>query len=40
MCGYEYTSKLQRMFLDVNVSKGLNDKFKQHLSSTENLDCK
>ena len=27
-CGYEYTSKLQRMFTDVNVSKDLNDEFK------------
>jgi len=38
MCGYEYTSKLQRMFLDINVSKDLNDKFKKHLATTENLD--
>jgi cullin 1 len=35
MCGYEYTNKLQRMFLDMNVSKDLNDKFKRHLTSTE-----
>ena len=38
MCGYEYTNKLQRMFLDMNVSKDLNDKFKRHLATTENLD--
>lgn len=38
MCGYEYTNKLQRMFLDMNVSKDLNDKFKRHLQTTENLD--
>jgi len=38
MCGYEYTNKLQRMFLDINVSKDLNDKFKAHLSTTEILD--
>lgn len=35
MCGYEYTNKLQRMFLDVSVSKDLNDNFKE---KTENLD--
>jgi cullin 1 len=29
-CGFEYTSKLQRMFLDVGVSKDLNEKFKKH----------
>merc|ERR1719427_1205023 len=38
MCGYEYTNKLQRMFVDMNVSKDLNDKFKRHLESTENLN--
>lgn len=38
MCGWEYTNKLQRMFVDMNVSKDLNDKFKRHLISTENLD--
>lgn len=38
MCGYEYTNKLQRMFVDVNVSKDLNDKFKTHLSTREGLD--
>ena len=37
MCGYEYTNKLQRMFLDVSVSKDLNDNFKE---KTENLDSK
>jgi len=35
MCGYEYTNKLQRMFLDVSVSKDLNDNFKE---KAENLD--
>ncbi|XP_065666158.1 cullin-1-like isoform X2 [Hydra vulgaris] len=38
MCGYEYTIKLQRMFQDMNVSKDLNDKFKRHVSSQENVD--
>ena len=37
MCGYEYTNKLQRMFLDVSVSKDLNDNFKE---KAENLDSK
>jgi len=40
-CGFEYTSKLQRMFQDMNLSKDLNDRFKQHiLGSQEQLDCK
>lgn len=30
-CGYEYTSKLQRMFNDIGVSKDLNSKFREHL---------
>ncbi|XP_015789289.1 cullin-1 [Tetranychus urticae] len=38
-CGYEYTSKLQRMFQDIGVSKGLNEQFQQHLkNSKESLD--
>jgi len=38
-CGFEYTSKLQRMFQDVGVSKDLNEHFKKHLDGTgENLD--
>jgi len=28
-CGYEYTSKLQRMFTDMSLSAGLNSKFNQ-----------
>ena len=36
-CGFEYTSKLQRMFLDVGVSKDLNETFKKHLETTQNL---
>lgn len=39
-CGFEYTSKLQRMFQDIGVSKDLNDKFKAHLANTGPLDCK
>ena len=27
-CGFEYTSKLQRMFTDMSISKDLNDDFK------------
>ncbi|KDN52065.1 Cullin-domain-containing protein [Tilletiaria anomala UBC 951] len=30
-CGYEYTSGLQRMFQDVNISKELNEEFKDLL---------
>ena len=40
-CGYEYVSKLQRMFQDVGLSKELNEKFRKDLSSsstTLNLD--
>jgi len=38
-CGFEYTSKLQRMFQDVGVSKDLNEHFKQHLTtSNDSLD--
>ena len=38
-CGFEYTSKLQRMFQDVGLSKDLNDAFKKRLASSgEPLD--
>ena len=38
-CGFEYTSKLQRMFQDVGVSKDLNEEFRKHLvNSNEPLD--
>ncbi|RXG56479.1 Cullin-1 [Armadillidium vulgare] len=30
-CGFEYTSKLQRMFQDIGVSKDLNDKFSKDI---------
>lgn len=36
-CGFEYTSKLQRMFQDIGVSKDLNEQLKGHLK-TEPLD--
>lgn len=29
-CGYDYTSKLQRMFTDIGISKDLNEQFKAH----------
>lgn len=32
VCGFEFTSKLQRMFQDVHLSKDLNDQFKYVLS--------
>lgn len=34
-CGFEYTSKLQRMFLDIGVSKGLNEEYKEFLRKNE-----
>ncbi|KAK7866126.1 hypothetical protein R5R35_004775 [Gryllus longicercus] len=38
-CGFEYTSKLQRMFQDIGVSKDLNEAFRKHLvNSNEPLD--
>ncbi|TTC44338.1 Cullin-1 [Bagarius yarrelli] len=37
-CGFEYTSKLQRMFQDIGVSKDLNEQFKKHLANSEPLD--
>ncbi|XP_059542978.1 cullin-1-like [Myotis daubentonii] len=37
-CGFEYTSKLQRMFQDIGVSKDLNEQFKEHLTNSEPLD--
>lgn len=33
-CGYEYTSKLQRMFQDIGVSKDLNEEFRNYLQSS------
>jgi cullin 1 len=35
-CGFEYTSKLQRMFLDVGVSKDLNETFKKYVETSAN----
>ncbi|PRD30038.1 UNVERIFIED_CONTAM: Cullin-1 [Trichonephila clavipes] len=38
-CGFEYTSKLQRMFQDIGVSKDLNEQLRKHLNITrEYLD--
>ena len=40
-CGFEYTSKLQRMFQDMSLSKDLNERFKNHIQkSGDRLDCK
>lgn len=37
-CGFEFTSKLQRMFTDMGISKDLNDAFKyQRLIQGENV---
>ncbi|KAK6740035.1 hypothetical protein RB195_008480 [Necator americanus] len=33
-CGYEFTSKLSRMFTDIGLSNELADKFNKHLEST------
>ncbi|AEO70905.1 uncharacterized protein THITE_2122761 [Thermothielavioides terrestris NRRL 8126] len=37
-CGFEYTNKLQRMFLDMQISKDLNAGFREHVQSS--LDSK
>ncbi len=39
-CGFEYTNKLQRMFQDMQISKDLNDSFRQvlNLSSSSTSD--
>lgn len=34
-CGFEYTSKLQRMFQDIGVSKDLNEQFRFYLDTTK-----
>ncbi|KAL8277545.1 hypothetical protein RQP46_009977 [Phenoliferia psychrophenolica] len=37
-CGYEYTSKLQRMFQDIALCKDLNDQFKDKSQDSELAD--
>jgi len=37
-CGYEYTSKLQRMFTDMTVSRDLLERFKTYLEDTGNTN--
>lgn len=32
-CGYEYTSKLQRMFNDMSLSNDINERFKEYLET-------
>jgi len=34
-CGYEYTSKLQRMFTDMSLSRDLLDRFKNHVDEKQ-----
>jgi len=34
-CGFEYTNKLQRMFLDVGLSKELIENFRKHLEKSD-----
>ncbi|XP_059788852.1 cullin-1-like [Balaenoptera ricei] len=36
-CGFEYTSKLQRMFQDIGASQYLNEQFKKHPTNAEPL---
>jgi len=36
-CGFEYTSKLQRMFQDIGLSKDLNDKYKTLMKENAQL---
>ena len=33
-CGFEYTSKLQRMFQDIGISKDLNEQFRKHVANS------
>lgn len=33
-CGFEYTSKLQRMFQDIGLSKDLNENFRRHMDQS------
>ena len=35
MCGYEYTSKLTRMFHDIAISKALNDEFRKKVTEEQ-----
>ncbi|KAJ3077130.1 hypothetical protein HK102_005291 [Quaeritorhiza haematococci] len=37
-CGFEYTSKLQRMFTDMGISKDLNDSFREQMERTHEKD--
>jgi cullin 1 len=37
-CGFEYTSKFQKMFSDISVSKTLNEEFKNKTQSDSNID--
>uniref|UniRef100_A0A915DG67 Cullin family profile domain-containing protein n=1 Tax=Ditylenchus dipsaci TaxID=166011 RepID=A0A915DG67_9BILA len=42
MCGFEYTSKLQRMFTDAELSKEVTEEYKKHIQShgtRYNIDC-
>lgn len=37
-CGFEYTSKLQKMFQDIGISKDLNERFREHLKTSNLLN--
>ncbi|KAH6660403.1 Cullin family protein [Truncatella angustata] len=36
-CGFEYTNKLQRMFQDMQISKDLNNGYKEHVKKDESV---
>eukprot|EP01127_Copromyxa_protea_P023509 TRINITY_DN8825_c0_g1_i1.p1 TRINITY_DN8825_c0_g1~~TRINITY_DN8825_c0_g1_i1.p1 ORF type:complete len:521 (-),score=98.73 TRINITY_DN8825_c0_g1_i1:72-1634(-) len=36
VCGFEYVTKIQRMFNDIQLSDGVVEKFKEHLVATQN----
>ena len=40
-CGFEYTSKLQKMYTDTHTSKDLNDRFQEYCKSNQSTEpCK
>lgn len=40
VCGFEYTSKLQRMFTDMGLSKDLNDQFRDRMQQSDETEKK
>jgi hypothetical protein len=35
VCGFEYVTKIQRMFNDIQLSDGVVDKFREYLAASE-----